>query len=118
MSQADFDKWAKAGGKAAGGGGGAAAGKAVFVNNGCGACHTLKAAGSTGKIGPDLDKLPDEAKTAGKPLEDFIHESIVDPNAYVEKGFPPNVMPPTFKSLPKEQLDSLVNYLVASSKGA
>ena len=66
MSQADFDKWAKAGGKAAGGGGGAAAGKAVFVNNGCGACHTLKAAGAPGKIGPDLDKLPDVRADGGQ----------------------------------------------------
>jgi cytochrome c oxidase subunit 2 len=118
MSQADFDKWAKAGGKTAGGGGGTAAGKTVFVNNGCGACHALKAAGTTGKIGPDLDKLPQEAQTAGKPLEQFIHESIVDPNAYIEKGYPKGVMPENFKSLPKDQLDSLVKYLVASSKGA
>jgi len=121
MSQADFDKWAKAGSKAAGGGGeggAAAAGKAVFVNNGCGACHTLKAAAATGKVGPDLDKLPAEAEAAGQPLEDFIHESIVDPDKYIEKGYPKGVMPGTFDSLPKDQLDSLVNFLVESSKGA
>ena len=118
MSQADFDKWAKGGGQAAGGGGGTAAGKTVFVNNGCGACHQLKAAGATGKIGPDLDKLAAYAQSAGKPLEDFTRESIVNPDAYVEKGYPPNVMPHTFKSLPKDQLDSLVKYLAASSKGA
>jgi cytochrome c6 len=37
-----------------------AAGKTVFVNTGCGVCHTLKAAGSTGTIGPNLDtsKIP------------------------------------------------------------
>jgi cytochrome c oxidase subunit 2 len=122
MSQADFDKWAKAGGKAAGGGGGggggAAAGKTLFVSNGCNACHTLKAAGATGKIGPDLDKLPQEAQTAGVPLEQFIRESIVDPNKYIEKGFPKGVMPENFASLPKDQLDSLVSFLVASSKGS
>jgi cytochrome c oxidase subunit 2 len=118
MSQADFDKWAQAGGKAAGGGGGTAAGKTVFVNNGCGACHQLKAADATGKIGPDLDKLAAYAQSAGQPLEDFTRESIVNPDAYIEKGYPPNVMPHTFKSLPKDQLDSLVKYLAASSKGA
>ena len=33
-----------------------AAGKAVFTGKGaCGACHTLKDAGATGKVGPDLD---------------------------------------------------------------
>src|SRR5439155_13468015 len=36
-----------------------APGKAVFVNQGCGACHTYAPAGSdaNGTIGPDLDKL-------------------------------------------------------------
>jgi cytochrome c oxidase subunit 2 len=57
------------GGGGGGGGGGAAAGKAVFANNGCGACHTLQAAKSTGKVGPDLDKLPGYAQKAGMPLE-------------------------------------------------
>jgi cytochrome c oxidase subunit 2 len=118
MPQAEFEAWAKQSGQATGGGGAAAAGKAVFVNNGCNACHTLKAAGATGKIGPDLDKLPAYAQQAGKPLEQFITESIVKPNAYVEKGYPPNVMPENFASLPKPQLDALVKYLVDASKGA
>ena len=95
------------------------AGKAVFVNNGCGSCHTLQAAGSKATVGPDLDQLPAEAQRAGKPLEKFIEESIVDPNAYVEKGYPRGVMPATFgKALSKTQLDALVQYLVQSSKGA
>jgi cytochrome c oxidase subunit 2 len=92
------------------------AGKAVFASNGCGSCHTLRAAGTTGTVGPDLDKLPAYAKQAGKPLEDFVRESIVDPNAYVQPGFQGNVMPP-FATLPKDQLDSLVQFLVESSKG-
>ena len=32
-----------------------AAGKTVFASNGCGACHTLAAAGAAGKVGPSLD---------------------------------------------------------------
>jgi mono/diheme cytochrome c family protein len=32
-------------------------GKAIFASQGCGGCHTLKAAGATGTIGPDLDAL-------------------------------------------------------------
>jgi len=37
-------------------------GKAVFASAGCGACHTLKAAGATGNVGPNLDQLkPAEA---------------------------------------------------------
>ena len=39
--------------------GDSAAGKAVFVGTqaGCKNCHTLKAAGSTGTVGPNLDQL-------------------------------------------------------------
>jgi cytochrome c oxidase subunit 2 len=92
------------------------AGKSVFAANGCAACHTLQAANATGKVGPDLDKLPAYAKQAGKPLEDFVKESIVDPNAYVQPGYPKNVMPP-FATLPAAQLDALVQFLVDSSKG-
>jgi cytochrome c oxidase subunit 2 len=92
------------------------AGKAVFASNGCASCHTLRASAATGKIGPDLDKLPAYAKQAGKPLEDFVKESIVDPNAYIQPGFPKSVMP-SFSTLPADQLDALVMYLVKSSKG-
>jgi mono/diheme cytochrome c family protein len=40
-------------------GGGTAApdGKQVFSSAGCGGCHTLKDAGSTGNVGPNLDQL-------------------------------------------------------------
>jgi len=100
------------------GGGGAnlAAGKAAFTANGCTACHTLTAAGATGKIGPDLDKLKTYAQKAGMPLDQFIRESIVKPNAYIEKGFPPGVMPQNFGKLPKSTLDALVAFLAASAK--
>ena len=93
------------------------AGKAVFTNNGCAACHTLAAAGAKGTIGPNLDRLPAAAKAAGLPLDEFIRESIVEPNKEIAKGYPANVMPGTFGQLPKPQLDGLVDYLVTSVKG-
>jgi mono/diheme cytochrome c family protein len=54
---------ATGGGQAGGGGaGGATDGESIFASAGCGTCHTLAAAGSTGTIGPDLDEAqPDEA---------------------------------------------------------
>ena len=90
-----------------------APGKAVFVNQGCGACHTYQPAGpdATGTIGPDLDKLPQYAKAAKQPLATFVHDSIVDPNKYVEKGYPKNVMPKSYKSLPPTDLKNLVDFL-------
>jgi len=112
MPQADFDKWANASGQTTQAGGGDA-GKTVFANNGCGQCHTFEPAGATGKIGPDLDKLSQYAEQANKPLADFVRESIENPSAYIQPGFP-NVMPP-FSSLPKDQEDALVDFLVQST---
>jgi mono/diheme cytochrome c family protein len=91
----------------------AAPGKAIFLSQGCGACHTFKPAGSAAKgtIGPDLDKLPDYAKTAKQPLAAFTHESIVDPDAYIEKGYPKGVMPKSYKDLPAKDLTDLVDFL-------
>jgi hypothetical protein len=88
-------------------------GKPVFIAQGCGACHTFEPAGpdANGTIGPDLDKLPEYAKAAKQPLEQFVHDSIVDPNKYVEKGFQKNVMPKSYTSLPPAQLQALVDFL-------
>ena len=96
--------------------GDAKAGAALFKAQGCGGCHTFKPANSSGTVGPDLDDLAASAKKAGKPLEQFVRESIVDPNEYVAPGYAPNVMPKTFGTLPKSQLDALVNYLVSGGK--
>jgi cytochrome c6 len=38
------------------GGGDPEAGTAIFANYGCGSCHTLEAAGTSGNIGPNLDE--------------------------------------------------------------
>ena len=115
MPAQQFLSWAKGQQKKLGGPAGAS-GKAVFANNGCNSCHTFKPAGSAAKIGPDLDNLKQEAQRAGQPLEQFIHQSIVDPNAYVEPHYPKNIMPTTFSSLPKGQLDALVKFLAQGAK--
>jgi cytochrome c oxidase subunit 2 len=115
ITPAAFAKWLKSQSAAISSPSAAVSGAAVFKNNACGACHTLAAAGASGKVGPDLDKLAAYAKQAKQPLESFIRESIVSPNAYIQPGYPKNVMPQTFgKSLSKPQLDSLVKYLAAS----
>jgi predicted ferric reductase/mono/diheme cytochrome c family protein len=41
--------------------GSATAGKTVFASAGCGACHTLEAAGAHGNVGPNLDELKPDA---------------------------------------------------------
>jgi cytochrome c oxidase subunit 2 len=93
------------------GGGAAPDGKAVFAANGCGACHTLADAGSTGQVGPDLDKVLKGADPAD------IKEDIVDPNKEIAKGFPADTMPPNFGEIIKpEEIDALVAYLAKVTK--
>jgi cytochrome c551/c552 len=91
----------------------AAPGKAIFIAQGCGSCHTYKPAGpdAQGTIGPDLDKLAQFAKVAKQPEAQFVHDSIVDPEKYTEKGFPKGVMPKSYKSLPSSDLKALVDFL-------
>lgn len=74
--------------------GDAEAGRAVFASAGCGGCHTLADAGSSGAVGPNLDEAkPDhelvvERVTNGKgPMPSFkdklSEEQIQDVAAYV-----------------------------------
>jgi mono/diheme cytochrome c family protein len=78
--------------------GDATAGKAVFASAGCGACHTLKAAGATGKVGPNLDQLK-------PPYDKVVHQ--------VEVGGGPM---PAFKgSLTTKQIQDVAAFVVAST---
>ncbi len=113
VSEADFTRWVQE--QAGGGGGGGNSGAAAFTSAGCGSCHTFKPANSTGKIGPDLDNLVADAQKAGKPLADYVKESIVNPDAYIVPGYQKGVMPTTFgQSLSAPQIDALVTYLTGS----
>jgi mono/diheme cytochrome c family protein len=109
-------------GHAAGGGQasqltGDALGAQLFVSGnpdtgaiGCGSCHTMKAAGASGTIGPNLDKelTADPASAA--------RESIVDPNKEIIPGYSANVMPTNYgTALTKPELDALVKYVYHST---
>ena len=108
VTPARYEAWVKSGGSTAG-----PAGLTVFQANGCASCHTFKPAGATGTVGPDLDNLLAEAQKANKgPLAQFIHQSIVDPAAYLEPGYS-DAMPHIFgQTISEEQLTQLVQYLV------
>jgi len=92
-----------------------AAGKEIFTTTAqpsCSTCHTLKEAGATQTIGPNLDEV-----LKGKDAA-FIHESIVDPNAEVATGYQPGIMPQTYgEQLDEKQLADLVAFLVQATKG-
>ena len=74
--------------------GDAQAGKAVFASAGCGSCHTLADAGSSGQVGPNLDEAKPKFAlvvtrvTNGKPpmpafADQLTEEQIRDVAAYV-----------------------------------
>jgi cytochrome c oxidase subunit 2 len=102
-----------------------AAGKAIFVGpGGCGSCHTLSAAGTTGTVGPDLtQRLKSDCASAasmkvrGKTLDECIHTAITKPYAYIPSGYHAGVMPSNFaQSLGSTQVQALVNYLSSVTK--
>jgi mono/diheme cytochrome c family protein len=87
------------------------AGATLFTAQGCGGCHKFQPAGSNGNVGPDLDKLAQYAKAANQgSLQEFTHESIANPSAYIEKGYPPS-MPNFGQTLSDQQIADLVAYL-------
>ena len=102
-----------------------AAGKAVFTGvGGCGACHTLAAAGTNGTVGPNLDtRLASDCaeaasqKIRGSTLQQCIHTAIVNPYAFIPSGYKAGVMPATFgKTLSPSQVGALVAFLSSVTK--
>jgi mono/diheme cytochrome c family protein len=83
----------------------------LFASAGCGSCHTLAAANTTGTTGPDLEEsLAPDDNTAG------IEEMIVHPNEEVVEGYPANVMPQTYgQTLSKAEIHQLTEFLVEAT---
>jgi mono/diheme cytochrome c family protein len=97
-----------------------AAGKVVFndASNNCAGCHTFVPAGSSGTVGPNLDTAPAmDAKDAGMALPAFIKESIVNPDAYIAKGYTAGLMPTNFgTTLTSTQVNNLVAFILSGTQ--
>jgi mono/diheme cytochrome c family protein len=78
--------------------GDAAAGKDVYASSGCGACHTLKAANSTGTVGPNLDDL--------KPDLQAIEEQVLNGGG---------AMPPFKDQLSDQQIADVSQFVYDST---
>ena len=76
------------------------AGKQVFETAGCKGCHTLKAAGATGTVGPNLDQVK-------PPLSKVVTQVL--------NGGP--VMPPFKSSLSTKQIADVAAFVVTSTGG-
>jgi mono/diheme cytochrome c family protein len=89
------------GGTTTGGGGGEAPdGEAIFAEAGCGGCHTLKAANTSGTVGPNLDEA--------KPSKELAVERVTNGQGAM----------PSFKdSYSSAQIDAVADYVVASTGG-
>lgn len=87
-----------------GGGGGTqgdpAKGEEVFASAGCGGCHTLKAAGSSGSVGPNLDEA--------KPSHDLVVDRVTN-----GKG----AMPSFKDQLSEQDIQNVAAYVVQSTSG-
>lgn len=87
----------------------------VFGKGQCMVCHPVKE--ETGMRAPAISTigmlLEKEAKERGVPYEVHLFESLVNPGAYISKGFA-NIMPPAHKppiGLTKEELIAVGVYL-------
>jgi mono/diheme cytochrome c family protein len=88
------------------------AGKEIFTKTAspaCATCHTYGPAGSTAKVGPNLD-----TGLQGKDAQ-FVLESIVNPSAEITSGFT-DIMPKDYGTkLDDQQLADLVAFLLPNS---
>jgi len=93
---------------------GATSGDQIFTAAGCGACHTFSKAGANATIGPNLNELATAAgkRRPGTPAEEYVKQSILDPDAFTVSGFQPGVMPSFEGKLDDKQLQALVDYLL------
>jgi len=102
--------------------GDAAAGEALAKSEGCTACHIDAPTGPAWLPSTDQPGIGDRAATritdptytgnASTP-EQYLLESIVDPNAYVVDGFTANIMPPIYgDKLTSQNAADLIAYLL------
>lgn len=101
---------------------GVAAGRDVFDDRtlgGCGVCHSTRP-GDDG-VGPSLAGVATRAedRVPGLDAAAYLHQSIVDPDAYVVDGYRAGQMLPVYaERLSPAQIDSLVDYLLTLNDGA
>lgn len=89
-------------------------GEKLFQVKACAGCHS--SADASVKVGPTLWKKfgsEEEASDGSKLVidENYLRESILNPNAKVVKGFQPGVMPAFAGQLSEVELSALIEYI-------
>lgn len=93
----------------------AEAGEDLFYSSkaGCSVCHSVQP--GIELVGPNLGGVATraEARMPGMSAEEYLHQSIVEPDAYVVEGHPAGQMLDNFEeTLSIEEIDSLVAFLL------
>jgi cytochrome c oxidase subunit 2 len=104
LSEEQFNEWLVA--EAAIADDPVARGEKVYESYGCKACHTLD---GTELVGPTFlgafgRQVEFEDGSSAIADDDYMYESIVDPNARIVKGFPANVMPQNYADQISDEL--------------
>jgi mono/diheme cytochrome c family protein len=100
----------------AGSGGEAQAGEEVFSQvaaPACNTCHSREA--GVVMLGPSLATIGSEAtsRVPGQSAEDYLRESVTQPNVHIVETFAAGVMPETYGSqLTAKQIEDLVAYML------
>ncbi len=92
-----------------------AAGRRLFNQYACNACHVLTDARAAGVIGPNLDGIGSRAGSIvpGQSAEEYLRLAIVKPNDHIAEGYPANLMPQDYGLRMSEQdLAEVVRYLL------
>jgi cytochrome c oxidase subunit II len=110
VSQEDYEKWLQENDEALTL---AQRGEKYFSSKGCVACHSVD---GTTKVGPTWKGLwgKSEAMDNGINItvdENYVRESILQPNAKVVKGFAKGVMPAYQGQLSEIELSALIEYI-------
>ncbi len=84
-------------------------GKTLFNTKGCVGCHSLEK--DKRLVGPSFYSVYDDAKTQvpGMGPDEYLYQSIVDPNAHIVATYQSGLMPATFSSqlTPQDMADLL-----------
>jgi len=110
VTQADYEKWIQENEE---GMTLAQKGQKYYTDKGCVACHSVD---GTPKVGPTWKgafgkerELADGSKAMSD--ENYLRESILNPNAKVVKGFPAGQMPTYQGQLNEDQVNALIEFI-------
>ncbi len=91
----------------------------LFTAMGCLGCHNLDLPqddDNKGPVGPNLGNINEVAsnRVVGQDAEQYVNESITQPNNYIVTGYNSGIMPQNFsEQMSQEEISGLVTWLLA-----